>query len=253
MGTMMPMPSHIRWPVMKLPGSTPEPCKIQTPPAKMPIRPRIKLPIRTRLHYASALHSSPAKLKFARAVSEPQGKPRLRFCGDRLRRHGEILSGAAARFDLGQCQLPDVEPLDGGQIAERPQEVLPAAPLYDAAQLVLQPLDALHERNAEGVSDPRALRTELFLDELLRVAGKSLVADDYALGGLDAGSLGVEGIRVREVELPVFEHHQNQVTAQIENDVGPGGAGFDDHLLPADPQLGEDCRRQRGHPATLVV
>src|SRR3989475_2129046 len=251
---MMPMMSHTRWPVMKLPGSTPEPCKTQTPPAKMAIRPRIKLPIRIQLHYAPAVRSSLAKLKFARARSASSpGEARLGFCGDRLWRHRQILAGAAARFDLGQRQLPDVEPLDGGQPAERPQEVLPAAPLHDAAQLVLQPLDAFHEGDAEGVCDPRALRTELFLDELLRVAGETLVADDYALGSLDAGDLRVEGIGVRQVELAILEHYEDEVTAQIEHDVGPRWAGVDDHLLAADAELGEDGGRQGRHPAALVV
>src|SRR5437870_11764695 len=247
---MMPMMSHIRWPVMKLPGSTPEPCKIQTPPAKVAIRPRIKLPIRIQLHYAPELRSSLAKLKFARPRSAScRAKARLGFYGDRLWRHRQILAGAAARFDLGQRQLPDVEPLDGGQIAERPQEVLPAAPLHDAAQLVFQALDTLHEGNPEGVSDPRALRTELFLDEFLRVAGETLVADDHALGGLDAGDFGVEGIRIRQVELTVLEHHEDEVTAQIEHDVGARRAGIDDDLLAADAELGEDGGRQGRHPA----
>ena len=130
---------------------------------------------------------------------------------------------------------------------------MPAAPLHDAAQLVFQALDTLHEGNPEGVSDPRALRTELFLDEFLRVAGETLVADDHALGGLDAGDFGVEGVGVRQVELAILEHHEDEVPTQIEHDVGPHWAGVDDHLLAADAELGEDGRCQGRHPAALVV
>src|SRR5712691_9845446 len=61
---MMPMTSHIRWPVMKLPGSTPDPCKIHTAPTRIAIAPRIKLPIRTALHYAPGLHTSPRECMF---------------------------------------------------------------------------------------------------------------------------------------------------------------------------------------------
>ena len=60
---MMPMTSHIRWPVMKLPGSTPAPCIIQTPPAKIAIRPSIKLPVRIELDYALGLHAIADKFK----------------------------------------------------------------------------------------------------------------------------------------------------------------------------------------------
>ena len=118
---------------------------------------------------------------------------------------------------------------------------------------MLQPLDAFHEGDAEGVGDPRALRTELLLDKLLRVAGESLVADDHALGGLDARDLGVESVGIRQVELAILEHHEDEVTAQIEHDVGPRWAGVDDHLLAADAELGEDGRCQGRHPAALVV
>ncbi len=63
--TKMPMMSHIRWPVMKLPGSVPVPCRIQTPPTRMAITPTTRLPIRIRLDYAVAWHASLAEFNSA--------------------------------------------------------------------------------------------------------------------------------------------------------------------------------------------
>src|SRR2546423_4957652 len=164
-----------------------------------------------------------------------------------------LFADAAAGFDFGQRQLPDVEPLDGGQVAKRPQEVLPAAPLHDATELMLETLDAFYEGDAEGIADTRALRTELVLDELLGITGEALVAHDHALGGLDARDLGVETIRIRQIELPILEHDQHEITAQVKNDIRPYRTGFDDDLLTADAQLGQEGRCQRRPPAAFVV
>src|ERR1700687_11990 len=179
---MMPMMSHIRWPVIKLPGSTPEPCRIQTPPARIAITPRIKLPMRIQVQYALALHASRYSFKLPRVIKR-EGAPskgwtahpveslrNLGFGRNGFGRNDDLFARAAAGFVLGQRHLPDVEPLDGRQVAERPQEVLAATTLHDSTQLVLETLDAFHERDAEGIGDPCALRTELLLHELLGIA-----------------------------------------------------------------------------------
>src|ERR1700730_10518347 len=119
----------------------------------------------------------PCRVQLAREECAAALRP-LRFRRDGLGRNHALFAGAAAGFDLGQRQLTNIQSLDGGEVAERPQEVLPAATLYDAAELVFETLDAFNKRNPEGIGDPRALRTELFLDELLRIAGETLVAHD---------------------------------------------------------------------------
>src|SRR5713101_9377983 len=78
MPTMMPMKSHIRWPVMKLPGITPEPCRIQTAPTRMAITPTIKLPIRISIHYAVELHYSPCEVKLHGDLHAPMRRPAAR-------------------------------------------------------------------------------------------------------------------------------------------------------------------------------
>src|SRR5437764_14305039 len=104
----MPITNHMLWPVMKLPGSTPEPCKIQTTPTRMAITPATRLPIRTALHYASALRCVP-----------PEGEGRFRstlLClgMDSLRDH-HLFAGATARLHLRQVDQTNVETLDGQQ------------------------------------------------------------------------------------------------------------------------------------------
>src|SRR5437879_3308893 len=213
--TTMPMTSHMRWPVMKLPGITPDPCRIHTAPATIPITPTTTLPICMHVHYALALHTSSREPEVRQRDDAPRQRAAarwpLRFRGDGLGANGEFLASAAAGLDLGQSQLPDVEPLNGREVAERAQEVLAAAPLHDAAELVLQTLDAFHEGDAEGIGDPCPLRPELLLDELLGIARQTFIADDHAFSRLDPGDLGVERIGVRQVELAILELDQHEV------------------------------------------
>ena len=59
--TTTPITSHIRWPVMKLPGMTPAPWKIHTPPTRTPTRPTAMLTTRTPLRYASEFQNFPTE------------------------------------------------------------------------------------------------------------------------------------------------------------------------------------------------
>src|SRR5437870_5305149 len=137
-----------------------------------------------------------------------QSRRYLGFGRDSLRRNGELLAGAATGLDLRQRQLTNVEPLNRRQVAERAQEVLAATALNDAAELVLETLDAFHERDAEGIRDPCPLRTELLLDEFLGIARQAFIADDHAfrrhllqLVGVVGAQYSVAGARAHDYVL----------------------------------------------------
>src|SRR2546421_10403291 len=105
---------------MKLPGITPDPCRIQTAPAIMANRPRTRLRIRTLLQYARAFQFSRAKPKSplagkrARRASRPFGRiapaPYGRGASTRAHRHFArgrrgALDGAPARLSRRVTKL----------------------------------------------------------------------------------------------------------------------------------------------------